>query len=65
MQEFDDEDAEINRPLDKRFVIAGLSMMVFGLVGTVYFEMRIIKWICVVSLFTSYFVMTKKEDPRT
>lgn len=62
MPEFeDDDDFEINRPLDRRYVAVGLSMLVFGLFGSVAFENQIIRLICLFCLVASLFVMTKRE----
>jgi hypothetical protein len=62
MKEFEDDDyIDLNAPLDFRFVILGLSLLILSLVliasaksiWTIYFG--------AIAFFASFFVMTKKD----
>jgi hypothetical protein len=63
MDEFedDDDDAAINAPLDVRYVIVGLAMMVLGLIILAFTEYRWLKSVGAFVYFASFFVMLKKQ----
>jgi len=57
----DDDDFEVNRPLDDRYVAAGLFMLVIGLFGVIFVDSKPLKIVCFVMLMSSFVVMTKKQ----
>lgn len=63
MDEFDNEDdVDFNASLDVRFVVAGLAMMIFGLILPLfYLENIYLKYLCFSMFLSSFFVMTKRE----
>ena len=64
MDEMEDDDYEINRPLDKRFVAVGLLFFVLGMFGTVYFRGSDVAWVFFAMLVSFPFIATKKEKHR-
>lgn len=56
----DDNDAEINRPLDVCFVILGLKMLILSLTAVVFIENTWAKYFGLFCFFASFFIMTKK-----
>ena len=62
MEEFeDDDDIELNKPLDVRFVVLGLSLMISSLSTIIYLENSFLKIICGLLFLVSFLIMTKKE----
>ena len=45
MQEFEDDDINLNAPLDVRFVFVGLLMLIFGLLTIPFVENIYIKYL--------------------
>lgn len=64
MDEFDDDDVAVNAPLDVRFVIVGVLMMIVSLILFPVLENPYLKIFFALTFFSSIFVMTKrkKED---
>ncbi len=62
MEEFveDDNDIELNKPLDVRFVVLGLIMMIFSLPAAVFTENIWAKYFEFFCFLASFFIMTKK-----
>lgn len=62
MEEFEDDDGdiELNKPLDVRFVILGLIMMIFSLVAAAFTEYMLAKYFAFFCFLASFFIMTKK-----
>jgi len=60
----DDDDRGVNRPLDVRYVIVGLSLMIASLGAMVLVEVRTVRIICGVCLAASVFIMTKRQAPQ-
>lgn len=56
-----DDDFELNRPFDNKFVLAGLIMLIGGLFGPIFIENQTIRYLCFICLIASFIVMTKKE----
>ena len=56
-----DPDYELNRPLDKRYVVAGLVMMIVSLPIAVVIDNQYLKYFLGLCFLTSFLVMTKKE----
>ncbi|HMS39741.1 MAG TPA: hypothetical protein PKE69_05910 [Pyrinomonadaceae bacterium] len=62
MDEFDyDDDVELTKPLDERFVILGLSLLIASLIIIPFVENQFLKYIGFLFLISSFFVMTKKK----
>ena len=57
----DDDDFEVNRPLDDTYVAVGLSMLVVGIFGAVLVDSKLLKIVCVIMLMSSFVVMTKRQ----
>jgi len=61
MEEFEeDDDIELNKPLDVRFVVLGLTMMIFGLAAFLFIESIWTKYFGLLCFIASFFIMTKK-----
>jgi len=60
MEEFENDDIEINKPLDVRFVVLGLGMMIFGLVAVAFIGNIWAKYFGLFCFFASFFTITKK-----
>ena len=63
MDEFEDDDINLNSPLDVRCVILGLSMLVAGLIAVAFAENLRVREAGALVFFASFFVMTKKQKP--
>ncbi len=62
MEEFEDNnDSEINSPLDMRYVFVGLAMLIFGLTAFVFIENIWTKYFGFFCFLASFFIMTKKD----
>lgn len=62
MNEFEDDyDIELNKPLDVRFVILGLSLMISGLIIIAFVTNLWVRYVGIFGFAVSFFVMTKKE----
>ena len=62
MKEFDEDDIDLDAPLDVRFVVIGFGMMIFGLtLPLFYLENIYFKYLCFLIFLSSFFVMTKRE----
>ena len=61
MEEFDDDDINLNAPLDIRYVIVGLAMLISGLICIALVENQWVKYVGFACLILSVFVMTKKD----
>lgn len=65
MEEFeDDADIEINKPLDVRFIVSGLLLMISSLSAIIYLENSFLKIICSLLFLGSFLIMTKKEKNK-
>ncbi|CAN5498013.1 hypothetical protein BH10ACI1_BH10ACI1_13140 [soil metagenome] len=60
----DDDDVELNKPLDVRFVILGLSLLIAGLMIIPFVENQWIKYIGLICLFSSVFIMTRTDKRK-
>jgi len=57
----DDDDIELNKSLDVRFVILGLLLMISGLIIIAFITNLWVKYVGIIGFAVSFFVMTKKE----
>ncbi len=65
MEEFEDnDDIDLNAPLDIRYVFVGLSMLIFGLLTIPFVENIWIKYFGFFCLLASLFIMTKKDKRK-
>lgn len=65
MEEFaDNDDIDVNAPLDVKYVFVGLSMLISGLITILFVENIWIKYLGFFCLLASFFVMTKKDKRR-
>ncbi len=58
----DYDDIAINSPLDGRYVVFGLFVLVISLPVAIFVENQTIKIICGICFFASFFIMTKKKN---
>jgi len=61
-KEFDDSDIALNAPLDVRYVVVGLLMMVLSLPLATLFQNQIIRYIFGISFLASFVVVTKRKE---
>ena len=61
MEDFRDKDAEVKAPLDYRFVISGVLMLVISAVVMVFNENIWLRHIGITGFVTSFFVMSRKK----
>ena len=60
--QFDDADVALNAPLDVRYVVVGLLMMVLSLPIAIFIvENQTVRFLCFGAFVASIFIMTKRK----
>ncbi len=64
MEDFRDDTPEVNAPLDYRFVVLGVAMMVLSAVIMVFNETVWIRHVGITGFVSSFFVMSRKRHQK-